>query len=143
MFLNHFPGPSSGSSSHSPSPKWALAAIVCTALSIVVFGPSATCADAEDPQADLYVAVYGNDAWTGTLSEPNADESDGPFATISRARDAVRALKAKGPLTKPMTVMVREGTYYLNETLCVQGQLPQEPRDVCLGSDWRWQPGDR
>ena len=58
------------------------------------------------PQATFYVAVDGNDSWSGTLPAPNADKTDGPFATLARARDAVRAVKAKGPLTRPVTVMV-------------------------------------
>jgi len=40
----------------------------------------------------LFVATNGNDAWSGKLSEPNADNTDGPFATLERARDAIRAL---------------------------------------------------
>ena len=39
-------------------------------------------------KADLYVATDGNDGWTGTLESPNADATDGPFATLARARDA-------------------------------------------------------
>ena len=116
MLRGQFPGSSNGVSSHRRPHNWALAAIACTVMG-VVFGQNATSADAEDPQADLFVAAVGNDAWTGTLPEPNGEKSDGPFATVSRARDAVRALKAKGPLTKPVIVMVREGTYYLKETL--------------------------
>jgi len=116
MHRNHFLGLSSSSASRSRSHKWALVAIACTVLSVVI-GPSATAVNAEGPQADLFVAVNGSDAWSGTLCEPNAEKSDGPFASISAARNAIRALKAKGPLTKPVTVMVREGTYYLDETL--------------------------
>ena len=46
---------------------------------------------------------------------PNADRSNGPFATLKRARDAVRQLK-KDRLEKPVTVMVRGGKYYLDQT---------------------------
>ncbi len=74
---------------------------------------------AEGPaeNATFYVAVDGNDAWSGTLPATNADHTDGPFATVTGARNAIRVLKADGPLTKPVTVMVRGGTYYLDETL--------------------------
>lgn len=67
--------------------------------------------------ATFFVATNGNDGWSGRLSQPNADKSDGPFATLTRARDAVRAMKADGLLTEPVTVMMRGGTYYLPETL--------------------------
>ena len=65
--------------------------------------------------ADYYIAVNGNDAWSGTLPEVKADGTDGPFATLQRARDSVRALKRKKKA--PITVLVREGTYYLKEPL--------------------------
>jgi hypothetical protein len=73
--------------------------------------------DDSEGQAVYYVAPTGNDAWSGTLPAPNADGTDGPYATLARARDAVRELKAHGPLSAPVTVMVRGGTYYLAETL--------------------------
>ncbi len=69
------------------------------------------------PKADLYVAVDGNDAWSGTLPAANADKTDGPFATPHRARDAVRRLKTRGGHDGPFTVLVRGGTYYLSEPL--------------------------
>ena len=46
-------------------------------------------------KADFYIAANGNDDWSGTLPEPNAAGTDGPFATFERAQKAVRALKAK------------------------------------------------
>lgn len=67
--------------------------------------------------ATFYVATDGNDDWSGTLSAPNAQGDDGPFATLAGARDAVRALKAAGPLAEPVSVKVRGGVYYLTDTL--------------------------
>lgn len=61
--------------------------------------------------ADLYVAPNGNDQWSGTLPEPNAQQSDGPFASLERARDAVRRLRAKQTWQRPLVVMLRGGTY--------------------------------
>ena len=49
------------------------------------------------PAADFYVATDGNDAWSGTLASPNAAKTDGPFATLQRARDAVRETRAAVP----------------------------------------------
>jgi parallel beta-helix repeat protein len=63
--------------------------------------------------ADFYVSKVGNDRWSGTLPEPNAARSDGPFATFERARDAVRTLRSLGALTRPVSVVVRRGTYSL------------------------------
>ena len=48
-------------------------------------------------QLAFYVATDGNDDWSGTLPAPNEAGTDGPFATLARARDAIRALKQEGP----------------------------------------------
>ncbi|WP_200666284.1 right-handed parallel beta-helix repeat-containing protein [Oxynema sp. CENA135] len=65
----------------------------------------------------FYVALDGNDAWSGTLANPNRMNSDGPFATIQRARDAIREIKYRqnGNLTNEVTVFIREGIYFLTE----------------------------
>jgi parallel beta-helix repeat protein len=71
----------------------------------------------EDMKATFYVATNGNDDWSGRLSAPNATNTDGPFATLDRARDAVRELKKKQAPKEAITVMVRGGKYYLDQTL--------------------------
>ena len=63
----------------------------------------------------LYVAPDGNDQWSGRLARPNRERTDGPLASLQGARDAVRRLKAQGPLTEPVRVLVAEGTYSLSE----------------------------
>jgi hypothetical protein len=68
--------------------------------------------------ADYYVASNGNDAWSGTLVGPNAANTDGPFATLGRARDEVRKRQAAGPLpVGGLAVGVRGGVYEVRETL--------------------------
>jgi hypothetical protein len=67
---------------------------------------------------DFYVALNGNDAWSGTLAAPNPDSTDGPFATLARARDEIRKRKAAGPLPAGgLTVGVRGGLYEIRQTL--------------------------
>ncbi len=68
-------------------------------------------------RGQFFVATDGNDSWSGTLPEPNAQRTDGPFATLARARAAVRELKVSDGLREPVTVMVRGGKYYLENTL--------------------------
>ena len=66
--------------------------------------------DAEE--LTLYVSTVGNDTWSGRLGEPNADGTDGPLASVQKARDIIRETKAAtGGLTKPVTVMLRGGVY--------------------------------
>ncbi|NOR76387.1 MAG: hypothetical protein GQ525_14670, partial [Draconibacterium sp.] len=87
-------------------------------------------------KADFYVAINGNDNWSGTLAEANSDNSDGPFASIKKAQQAVQKLKAKvySPKAEPVetrwigsphplgkgrdiVVYIRGGYYSLNEPL--------------------------
>ena len=69
----------------------------------------------------FYVATNGNDTWSGTLPAPNDANTDGPFATLRRAQEAVRELKARG-LSKPVTVAIRAGTYHLPRTIVFEPQ---------------------
>src|SRR6266516_8177005 len=70
----------------------------------------------------LFVATNGNDAWSGRLASPNRAGNDGPFATISRAFVAARALRAQsnGNPTNPVTILVGGGIYFLNEPLVLR-----------------------
>ena len=66
----------------------------------------------------FYVAVVGDDSWSGTLASPNRNMTDGPFATFERARDAIRQLKSKGANTAGgVKVMLRGTTYSFSHTL--------------------------
>ena len=56
--------------------------------------------------ADFYVSTKGNDAWSGRLSGPNREGTDGPFATLAKARDAVRSLKRTFPASD-IRVLIR------------------------------------
>jgi len=67
-------------------------------------------------QADFHLSPDGNDSWTGKLREANSDQSDGPFATLEKARNAVRELKAKAP-KKDILVQIRGGEYQLKQTV--------------------------
>lgn len=60
--------------------------------------------------SDWYVSPVGSDEWSGKLPEPNAASTDGPFATLEKARDAVR-LELAGSKKSGITVHVRAGTF--------------------------------
>lgn len=59
--------------------------------------------------ADFYVSPDGNDLSPGT--------QDKPFASIARAQAAVRSLRRNGSPKGSVTVVLRQGTYFLPETL--------------------------
>ncbi len=86
--------------------------------------------------AVVYVSPKGNDAWSGRLAAPNRAGADGPFATLQRARDAVRQLKASGPVT----VQVRGGIYPLAATLALTGADAGTAQAPIL---WRAYPGEK
>lgn len=66
--------------------------------------------------ADFHVATNGSDAASGTRAVASAD--GGPFATLERARDAARALRAAQPgRSTPIVVRVGGGTHRLPRTL--------------------------
>jgi hypothetical protein len=71
---------------------------IVSALTLVTAAASA---------ADFYVARDGNNANPGTQASP--------FATLERARDAIRELKKAGPLREPITVKLTGGTYPISQ----------------------------
>ncbi len=66
-------------------------------------------------QTAFYVSTEGKDTWSGRLTAPNAAGTDGPFASLERARDAMRASDTD-------TTYVRGGTYRLDETLALDSR---------------------
>lgn len=66
----------------------------------------------------IYVATNGNDDWSGKRKSPNIFKTNGPFASIKRARDEIRALKEKNLLPDGnIIVELKGGIYELSEAL--------------------------
>lgn len=64
----------------------------------------------------LFVSPIGNDSWSGTSQSPNEQQTDGPFATIERARDEIRRKKNLGVLPASGTsVEISGGVYQLDQ----------------------------
>ena len=74
--------------------------VTCVVLAVLSLETAAA-------ETTLHVAPGGADANPGTL--------EAPFATVERARDTIRDMKAAGPLDGPVTVYLRGGTYRLAE----------------------------
>jgi hypothetical protein len=62
--------------------------------------------------ATIYVAPNGNDNWSGTLAQPNRQGTDGPVATIERARDILRQRKAAA---EDRRVVIADARYQLTK----------------------------
>ncbi len=84
--------------------RGSLSITICCIFLASVAGPGA--AQGAPPSADFFVAPWGNDISPGTF--------EAPFATLARARDAVRTLIAAG-LTDHVTVLLRGGTYKITQ----------------------------
>ncbi len=93
-------------------PNAVLMALSFFPLLLPMGAPAATLADAS---SNFYVSTKGDDAWSGRLAAPNSARSDGPKASLAGARDAVRALKAKRPLSDAVHVRISGGSYFLTK----------------------------
>lgn len=130
-----------------------MAALAAMTFGLVVLTSAADRA----PEADFFVSPAGDDRWSGTKPAPDAGRTDGPFGTLTRARDAVRGLKAKGAVARPLRVLVRGGRYELGEPLrfgpedsgtaaapVVYAAYPGETPVLCGGRRVSgWKPGER
>ncbi len=62
----------------------------------------------------FYVAPNGSDFWSGRLAAPNANNTDGPFATFDHARAYLQSISQTG--LNHINVQFRAGTYFLPAT---------------------------
>jgi hypothetical protein len=97
---------------------WQKEEVLITGVFALVLFFTSTCR-----ATDFYVATNGLDTWSGTIAAPNSGKTDGPFATLERARDAIRALKqAQGSLTGGVNVWLRGGDYLRDGPFTLQYQ---------------------
>ncbi len=77
---------------------------------------------AEEDVKIFYVSNQGNDHWSGSIDIPNSTSTDGPLATLQRARDLVRAFRSSH--NEPATVIVEilDGCYELDEPLTLDAR---------------------
>ena len=77
----------------------------------------------------LYVAPAGDDAWNGKATAHKG--ADGPFATLARARDEIRAMKKAGALPAAgVTVELQPGVYEMSapfELFAEDSGTPEAP----------------
>lgn len=97
----------------------------CIGAVLLLFGcagpePEAPSA-ATSQGATFYIATNGNDSWSGRVPVPARDGKDGPFKTLNRALELSRrhAAEQGGAAKVPRTVLIRGGTYFLDEPLII------------------------
>ncbi|MCL5019360.1 MAG: hypothetical protein M1426_02635, partial [Patescibacteria group bacterium] len=100
-------------------------------ISLIIFVVSAIPLFAQTKGLIYFVSTTGNDEWSGTLPVQNADKTDGPFATLERARDAILSLKQNEDLPDGgVTIYLREGIYSLSKTFKLETEdsgTPESP----------------
>jgi hypothetical protein len=67
----------------------------------------------------IYVSPNGNDAWSGLPARPNSQGTDGPVATLQRARDIVRQTRSAQDQPR---VVVADGRYPMTEPFTLAPQ---------------------
>jgi len=109
-------------------------------FSIAVLSIFTACAGNQDEKTAVYVSTLGDDSWSGRLPEPKAGTTDGPFATLARAREAVREMKRNSTLPEvSITVFIRGGQYHFTETFTLTGEDSGTPEAFI---NWRSFPGE-
>lgn len=82
---------------------------------------------------DFTVAVDGNDSHPGTREQP--------FATLARARDAIRGMRKAGmPEAEPVTVTLRGGTHFLPHPFVLEAEDSGASNDAIV---YRAAPGEQ
>lgn len=110
-------------------------------LSIFLFSVfSLHCSEPELAANAYFVSLNGNDAWSGKLKQPNKNKTDGPFATLDKAKEAIRKqISKKGISGGRITVYIRGGVYTIHRTF----QLSREDSGLeSLPIIWRAYPGE-
>jgi hypothetical protein len=82
--------------------------LIIVLLILIVTGAPGTPMRAE--AGTIHISPAGNDAWSGRLAQPNSEGTDGPVATLERARDILRRAKSEGS-----RVIVADGRYELRQ----------------------------
>ncbi|MBI3921631.1 MAG: right-handed parallel beta-helix repeat-containing protein, partial [Armatimonadetes bacterium] len=99
----------------------------CEATVLILCGVVATLTASSAPvtsdetSSTVYVAPEGNDAWSGRLSKPNRSKTDGPLATLGKAREAARAFRARGKASSTR-IVVRGGRYFVDSVLVLTAE---------------------
>ena len=95
---------------------------------------------AERAAITLYIAPDGNDEWSGRYAAPDAEETDGPLASLEAARETIRGMKQGGAPAGPVRVLLRQGTYYRPEPFIL---TPEDSGTADAPVTYASAPGER
>jgi len=89
-------------------------------LMLVLVALAGTFASPASAAVTIYVSPDGQDTWSGQVARPNVEGTDGPVATLERARDIVRQLKTKTGGQATAKVIAADGQYPLTKPFALQ-----------------------
>jgi hypothetical protein len=69
-------------------------------------------------ESAFFVSMSGNDSWSGRLPKPNADRTDGPFATLHAACRAAR----RSDVGQSRKIVIQAGRYFFDEPLVLDNR---------------------
>ncbi len=103
--------------------RWKCSFLLISLLTINLLVVGAPVKSLPKPVLQLYVSTAGNDNWSGRLSKPNGNKTDGPLATLEKARDIIRNIREKkGIPSGNIMVEIGEGTYPLSRVFELEEQ---------------------
>ncbi|MRR36756.1 right-handed parallel beta-helix repeat-containing protein, partial [bacterium] len=124
------------SSASLPANNRRVLVALMAALASVTFCPTSSMSGSPGDSVVYFVAINGSDLWSGTKPAPDPKKTDGPFATLQRARDAARRGLAEG--LRP-SILVRGGVYRLESTLRLDSADSGSPGHPVV---WSAYPGE-
>lgn len=108
--------------------------LIAALMMLIEAGPAFAATPKQDGRT-FFVATNGNDAWSGTLAKPNRRRTDGPFATVAHALQAIRAQRQQSGNTASAKLYQRRGIYFLESPIVLR------PEDSAL--QWQAYPGEK
>ena len=81
----------------------------------MILGVLSMCANAQTPTWN--VSPDGNDGWSGQLTAPNAEGTDGPLASLATAMEASRRQAGQ-----PRRIVLSGGRYYVDKPIVLDSR---------------------
>ncbi len=88
----------------------------------------------------FYVALNGNDQWSGMLPAPGKNNTDGPFKTFERAVLKIEELKRNGEMEHGMEIIIRGGAYPIQKTIFLTAKHSGNANAPVV---WKNYPGEK
>jgi hypothetical protein len=97
--------------------------LLTTLLGALVLTAGRLFAAQTDGALEYFVSPDGRDQWSGRLASPNDAKTDGPFATLERARNVLREARPVSDAKRPGAVLqLRAGSYPIERTFTLEKQ---------------------